>query len=200
MTTKITRRRALAGVAGGAIAVPALALAAQSPDAPRRHSVLTDLWAERELLHRAVSDATTAENDAEEAIPKWAHKIRARIARLTIGLECKGCDQKAQREAIGNLKTPAYLRAMAKHEAAEKQYTALATAEYQVERQIADTPAGTISDVRIKLRLADFLIRLMHTEGRGNAAIFNEECLESEDRLALSAYADLKRLADGSEL
>jgi len=61
-----------------------------------------------------------------------------------------------------------------------------------VERLISDTPAATIDDVLIKLRIAGYWVDLEYGSGRIVEAEAEEMTLE--ERMTLSAYRDIKRI------
>ena len=168
-----------------------------NPAAPSGESELAGLYKEWRRASAELYETYSTEQATIDAAPDWAWKTHQNIAQHKTVLLTKGLPEEnyeEARRAIAELKTVDYIAAIEPHEAWERQQTYLGDIQTAVEARIVRTPARTIKDVLVKLRIADHWIRSDNTCG----GVLEEEDLYSPNRLALSAYADLERLSAGS--
>ena len=176
MTGATTRRRVLAGVAGGAVAT-AIGITVSSPANAERPS-LSDLWRQWQRLTAEILQSYSQEPDD----PGWwgvagplLRQCVRKVAMLNPSFSEEDVDEICNRDG-------------------ERWQGKLYDARSAIEDRITQMPARSIGDVLIKLRVARYWIESDHTV----SGVLEAGLLDPHERLALSAYADLERLSDGS--
>ena len=157
---------------------------------------IPELWDERQRLRAEKERSYSQEDAAHDAVPGWAFETSRKIARHEmVGLTNDLPEERYEeaRRAIAELETKDYIAAMEPYEAWDRHSCDLFSEQISVERAIGATPATSINEVLVKLRIAGLWIESENTVD----GVLCEGDIDLHDSLTLSACRDLERLSDG---